>query len=442
MTTTNYKNYTLNDLNNTPWFSNERQLFTDMLNKLPANDTSHVQAEHIHSTLTQPNNNNVIINIGTDSSAYMPLQPQGFLQVTAGGKVISSSGVGGGGILDTSSFAGIGDGTAFYYRINDRLYMKTANSVYPVEVTGVNAGGGSSGGGFGGELNHLLKMISDTSATTSRLWDDGTTISIFAGNSGDTIAMDCSGSISIAAGGTIDMTNNATDDADITISTSGSNSQIILRTTNSSNIVLDSNQELDLESDYIYLGHAFTGLIQGGASGITMNGDSTLALTANSIVNVSSPKGVNIISTGTGTVNFTSNTGTINIKALTSGNIDIETASGGGTLQCTGTMLIQTTGGDLSMHCPVGNTLNITKDDGAGHVGQFGMDANAVYITSQCGTGDLYILADGLADFHAGSYKLYNISIYADNTAAISGGLSAGMLYRDGSNPDHLCIVH
>ncbi len=505
MTTTNYKNYTLNDLNNTPWFSTERQLFTDILNKLPAADTSHVQAEHIHSSLTQPNNDNVVVSIGTDGSMSMPLQAQGFLQVTAGGKIVSSSGVGGGGILDTSAFTA-GDGTAFYNQVVDRVYMKTANSHYPVEITGVNAGQIDTSG----PLNYLVKY--GNSFHASQIRDDGTSIDAttagtigFETTAGDvtlksvndvvlesnsagqvriisaaatwtgfgylgefggtdfslrsdpnvpiTIVTDNSSSCNMTAGsfkiqsigqfatGTIDMTA-AYDDADITLQTSGSNSQIILRTQGSSNIVLDSNQEMDLLASYIYLGDANEGLFQTVTGGINLNGDSTLGLTGTALVNVSAPKGLNITSTGTGTVNFTSNTGNINIKALTSGSIDIETASGNGTLQCTGTMLIQTTGGDFSMHCPVGNTLNITKDDGMGHVGQFGMDANAVYITSQCGTGDLYILADGLADFHAGSYKLYNISIYADNTAAISGGLSAGMLYRDGSNPDHLCIVH
>ena len=34
------------------------------------------------------------------------------------------------------------------------------------------------------------------------------------------------------------------------------------------------------------------------------------------------------------------------------------------------------------------------------------------------------------------------ISIYANNAAAVSGGLSTGDLYRTGSDPDVVCVVH
>jgi hypothetical protein len=34
------------------------------------------------------------------------------------------------------------------------------------------------------------------------------------------------------------------------------------------------------------------------------------------------------------------------------------------------------------------------------------------------------------------------LPVYANNAAAITGGLVAGNLYRDNSNPDHVCIVH
>ena len=34
------------------------------------------------------------------------------------------------------------------------------------------------------------------------------------------------------------------------------------------------------------------------------------------------------------------------------------------------------------------------------------------------------------------------LPIYANNTLAISGGLSAGMFYRTGANPDLVCVVH
>jgi hypothetical protein len=34
------------------------------------------------------------------------------------------------------------------------------------------------------------------------------------------------------------------------------------------------------------------------------------------------------------------------------------------------------------------------------------------------------------------------LPVYANNAAAISGGLLAGDLYRTGGNPDAVCIVH
>ena len=41
-----------------------------------------------------------------------------------------------------------------------------------------------------------------------------------------------------------------------------------------------------------------------------------------------------------------------------------------------------------------------------------------------------------------GTTSIKNLQIFANNGAALSGGLIAGNLYRDGGNPDHLCVVH
>jgi len=35
-----------------------------------------------------------------------------------------------------------------------------------------------------------------------------------------------------------------------------------------------------------------------------------------------------------------------------------------------------------------------------------------------------------------------NLSSYANNAAAISGGLVAGQFYRTGGDPDTICVVH
>lgn len=34
------------------------------------------------------------------------------------------------------------------------------------------------------------------------------------------------------------------------------------------------------------------------------------------------------------------------------------------------------------------------------------------------------------------------VPVYASNTDAITGGLDVGALYRNGADPDYLCIVH
>jgi len=34
------------------------------------------------------------------------------------------------------------------------------------------------------------------------------------------------------------------------------------------------------------------------------------------------------------------------------------------------------------------------------------------------------------------------LSIYANNAAAIAGGLVAGQLYRTNADPDTICVVH
>lgn len=38
--------------------------------------------------------------------------------------------------------------------------------------------------------------------------------------------------------------------------------------------------------------------------------------------------------------------------------------------------------------------------------------------------------------------KLTTVPVYANNAAAITGGLTVGAIYRNGANPDLLCIVH
>jgi len=34
------------------------------------------------------------------------------------------------------------------------------------------------------------------------------------------------------------------------------------------------------------------------------------------------------------------------------------------------------------------------------------------------------------------------LPVYASNLLALAGGLTAGDLFRNGADPDHICVVH
>jgi len=42
----------------------------------------------------------------------------------------------------------------------------------------------------------------------------------------------------------------------------------------------------------------------------------------------------------------------------------------------------------------------------------------------------------------AAPIKVTGLTIYANNAAALAGGLVAGNLYRTGADPDTVCVVH
>jgi hypothetical protein len=68
--------------------------------------------------------------------------------------------------------------------------------------------------------------------------------------------------------------------------------------------------------------------------------------------------------------------------------------------------------------------------------------------------GEVDFISDANINFSAGTivsfvsnaatakYEFSNIPVFANNAAAIAGGLSAGMIYRTGANPDPVCIVN
>ena len=52
----------------------------------------------------------------------------------------------------------------------------------------------------------------------------------------------------------------------------------------------------------------------------------------------------------------------------------------------------------------------------------------------------LFILVKG--SVQKANPSLTSLPVYANNAAAITGGLSVGQLYRTGANPDPVCVVH
>jgi hypothetical protein len=64
--------------------------------------------------------------------------------------------------------------------------------------------------------------------------------------------------------------------------------------------------------------------------------------------------------------------------------------------------------------------------------------------------GTIQVIQDGTAykplflnpEGGGAAFGISSIPVYANNAAAVTGGLTAGRLYRSGGDPDHLMIVH
>jgi len=91
------------------------------------------------------------------------------------------------------------------------------------------------------------------------------------------------------------------------------------------------------------------------------------------------------------------------------------------------------------------NYITITNDT-TGQAGTdgfvIGIDGTEMAIIKNCENTDMLLLTNNITRVTIESYgyvKLHSVPSYADNTAALAGGLSAGHLYRTG---DSLSIVH
>jgi hypothetical protein len=56
---------------------------------------------------------------------------------------------------------------------------------------------------------------------------------------------------------------------------------------------------------------------------------------------------------------------------------------------------------------------------------------------------DYAIYVNGAAKTHLGGpLRVAGLLVFANNAAAIAGGLVAGDFYRTGGDPDNVCVVH
>ena len=60
--------------------------------------------------------------------------------------------------------------------------------------------------------------------------------------------------------------------------------------------------------------------------------------------------------------------------------------------------------------------------------------------TTQCASGTTKSITRAQATIAVGTQTL--VSTYANNAAAVAGGLTAGAFYRTGADPDVVCVVH
>jgi hypothetical protein len=67
-----------------------------------------------------------------------------------------------------------------------------------------------------------------------------------------------------------------------------------------------------------------------------------------------------------------------------------------------------------------------------------GSPSSAYVLINPSGQGNVGI---GTTTPHS-KLAVVGLPVYANNAAAIAGGLAVGDFYRDGSNPDHVCVVH
>lgn len=69
-------------------------------------------------------------------------------------------------------------------------------------------------------------------------------------------------------------------------------------------------------------------------------------------------------------------------------------------------------------------------------------NTSSVSLTAPDPGGQVAISGASIFFQASGHYNFNGLQVFANNAAAIAGGLVAGDLYRTGANPDPVCVVH
>jgi hypothetical protein len=87
-----------------------------------------------------------------------------------------------------------------------------------------------------------------------------------------------------------------------------------------------------------------------------------------------------------------------------------------------------------------GGKENTTAGDYASYL-SFGTRVNGAPTSEKMRISSIGNVGIGTTTPHS-KLAVVGLPVYANNAAAIAGGLSGGDFYRDGSDPDHVCVVH
>ena len=132
-----------------------------------------------------------------------------------------------------------------------------------------------------------------------------------------------------------------------------------------------------------------------------------------------------------------------NLETVVGLNIGTTIGAGEGELYASSNLKLTTNGGAIQLRRDTGGAFIDVMAIGGGtdilnlRVPNSTAGSAALQIINTSGTTILTLAGDGKIKI-----VLAGIPAYANNAAAVAGGLAAGTLYRTGGDPDLICIVH